>query len=130
MPMNSTKNITYVPGVCNIGPEEIARRRLIGWIGLALTVALFVILLETHANPYWRLFLFLPATMSAAGFLQAVLHFCSGFAQKGIYNLGPIGKTEAVDDKDSAKKDKRKGGMITIYSVLIGIVVTLILTKI
>ena len=130
MTMTESKNITYVPGVCNIGPEEISRRRLIGWVGLLITAVLFAALFVTHVDPLWRLFAFLPATMSAAGFLQAATHFCSGFAQKGLYNLGPIGKTETVPDKASAQKDKQKGGMLTIYSVLIGIIVTIILVTV
>jgi len=30
----------YIPGVCNIGPAEIAMRKRVGWGALAVTVAL------------------------------------------------------------------------------------------
>ena len=34
---------TYQPGVCNIGPEEIARRRMAGHVELIAAVGRFVI---------------------------------------------------------------------------------------
>jgi len=120
------KNIQYVPGVCNIGPEEITRRRNIGIIGLLIAIVLFVVLFVTHVSPWWRLFVFLPAAMSASGFLQAYFHFCSGYAQKGLFNLGALGSTQKVSDEASVKKDKQKGMDIMIYSLLVGIVVTVI----
>jgi hypothetical protein len=43
----------YVPGVCNIGPAEIRRRRLAGWAGLGAAVLLLVALggLYIHLFP-------------------------------------------------------------------------------
>ena len=124
--MNPSKNITYVPGVCNIGPEEIARRRMIGWIFLVVTVALFVILFAAHANPWWRLFVFLPATASAAGFIQAHYKFCFGFASKGVFNLGVLGAVQTVTDLASGAKDRKAAAKILAYSVAIGAIVALI----
>ena len=31
----------YIPGVCNIGPAEIGRRRQIGWVGSGATILLW-----------------------------------------------------------------------------------------
>src|SRR5436309_622150 len=67
----------YVPGSCNIGPAEGARRRRVGHLGLALTALLALVLLAFGAARPWRLLLALPATMAAAGYLQARLRFCS-----------------------------------------------------
>jgi hypothetical protein len=61
----------YVPGTCNIGPEEIALRRRAGHIGLAVTAALATALLRSNANRAWRLTLALPAAGAASGYLQA-----------------------------------------------------------
>lgn len=112
----------YVSGVCNIGPQEIARRRNFGWGALVTTVVLLLILVWTGVGPWWRLFVFFPATMSASGFLQAYFHFCSGFAQRGVYNFGQLGQTVKIEDASSKAKDKRKGSQIMLYSALIGIV--------
>ena len=59
------QKIIYTPGVCNIGPAEIAMRKRAGWIGLAVTVLTWFALEHFGANPYWRLLLVLPASMAA-----------------------------------------------------------------
>ena len=118
--------LEYVAGVCNIGPEEIARRRNLGWVTLAVTVVLLGVLVWVGVNPWWRLFVFFPAMMSASGFLQAYFHFCSGFARKGIFNIGSIGQTHEIRDEISKVKDRSKGNRITIYAVLIGAVVAIV----
>ncbi len=121
--MEEKRMSEYVSGVCNIGPQEIARRRNFGWGALAATVVLLLVLIWTGVNPWWRLFVFFPAAMSASGFLQAYFHFCSGFAQRGVYNFGQLGETIKIDDAPSRAKDKRKGNQIMLYSALVGIVV-------
>jgi len=118
--------IKYMAGVCNIGPEEIKRRRNIGWLGLVITLVLLAILVATGVNHWWRLFMFFPVTLSASGFIQAAFGFCTGFASKGVYNFGPTGGMEKVGDEASKQKDKRKGTLLTLYAVCIGIVVTLL----
>jgi hypothetical protein len=115
----------YIPGVCNIGPQEINRRRRIGWIGLAVAVLLFILLAGLNLNHWWRLLIFFPVTLSASGFLQAHFHFCSGFAGKGVFNFGEIGKTQEVKDDSFKIKDKQKGKQITLYAVSIGAIVAL-----
>ena len=110
----------YIPGECNIGAEEIARRRSVGWVSLAITTILLVAMLLTRVNRWWRVVLFFPAAMSASGFLQASFHFCSGFAQKGVFNFGPIGQTTSIEDEASGKKDKRKGFQVILLSVVLG----------
>ncbi len=116
----------YEAGVCNIGPEEIARRRNFGWGALATTVVLLLILIWTGVNYWWRLFVFFPSTMSASGFLQAYLHFCSGFAHRGTYSFGPLGESIKIDDELLRAKDKRRGNQIILYAALIGLAVAIL----
>ncbi len=121
------QKIIYTPGVCNIGPAEIAMRKRAGWIGLAVTVLTWFALEHFGANPYWRLLLVLPASMAATGFLQAYLHFCAGFGMKGAFNFGPeIGKTEMVGQEQFKAKDKKRAQQIFAYSIAIGIIVALL----
>ena len=116
----------YVPGVCNIGGEEIRYRRNFGWFSLALTVVLFLLMMTTGIGRWWRLTLFLPATMSAYGFIQARSKFCAGFAQRGLFNFGPLGGTSKVEDEEYRSKDRRKGLRITAYSWTVGAAVALV----
>ncbi len=41
-PLQPAVPAEYQAGVCNIGPEEIARRRRAGHIGLVISIAVFV----------------------------------------------------------------------------------------
>ena len=123
--MATTKN-EYIPGVCNIGPAEIKRRRQAGLFGLGATIILWVTFGLLHVSAPWRLLLFFPATISASGFLQAAMHFCAGFGRLGFFNFGPeVGKTENVVQAEFRKKDRQKAGLIGFYAMLIGIVVAI-----
>ena len=116
----------YIPGICNIGPAEIKRRRQSGWLGLGATILLWAAFLVFHVPAPWRLFLFFPAAMSATGFLQAALHFCAGFGSRGVFNFGPeVGKTETVEQVEFRQKDQRKARLILLYSVMIGIAIAI-----
>jgi len=115
----------YIPGVCNIGPAEIGKRKQSGWIGLAATVALWALLILLDVPQIWRLALFLPAVISATGFLQAHMHFCAYFAFSSLFNFGDLGKTDSVQQAEFRAKDRRKAWQIIIYAILIGIAVAL-----
>ena len=109
----------YVPGVCNIGPAEIARRRQAGHVGATATVAAVVGLLAIDAPPLARLLVALPAG-GASGVLQARERLCAGFGSIGIYNIGELGRREAVDDPEARERDRRTAREIGLRSALIG----------
>jgi len=118
--------VDYRPGVCNIGPAEIARRRRAGHVGLIAAVALFAILVAVGAPPIARLLLVIPVAISASGYLQAYLKFCAGFGSRGIYNFGDVGTTDKVADAAARALDKTKAMRISIASFAIGLGVALI----
>ena len=114
----------YIPGVCNIGAAEIRRRIRGGWTGLAVTIVLWAVFFVFRVLGPWRLFLFFPAAIGAAGFLQAAFHFCANFGMRGVFNFGPeAGKTDTVEQAEFRRKDRRKAGLISLASALIGIVI-------
>ena len=117
-----TAKTEYVPGVCNIGPAEIRRRKQSGWLGLGVTILVWAAFLIFGVSAPWRLLLFFPAMISAAGFFQAALHFCAGFGMRGVFNFGSeVGKTETVEQTEFRLKDRRKARLIGLYSALVGI---------
>ena len=112
----------YVPGACNIGTAEIRQRKQSGWVGLGVTVVLWGAFFIFRVPAPWRLLVFFPATLCAAGFLQAALHFCAGFGMRGVFNFGSrVGETETVAQEEFRRKDRRKARQIGLYSFLIGI---------
>ena len=106
MPIVGTE---YRPGVCNIGPQEIARRRRAGHVGLVATALLFVALVAIDAPPLARALVALPAIMAASGYLQAWFKFCAGFGSQGVFNFGPLGHTQEVADDAARALDRAQG---------------------
>ena len=120
--MNKTNE--YIPGVCNIGRAEIAKRKQAGWIGTIVTIAVWIVLFVVRVPATWQLLLFLPASLAASGFLPASMHFCAGFGSRGLFNFGPeAGKTETVMQAEFRAKDRKKARHIFALSILIGVVV-------
>lgn len=120
-------NTGYVPGVCNIGRVEIARRMQVGWVGAIVTIAVCIVLPVAHVPAVWRLLLFLPAALAASGFLQAYMHFCAGFGSRGLFNFGSeVGKTETVTQAEFRAKDRKKARLIIALSACIGAVVAVV----
>ena len=115
----------YIPGVCNIGPEEIKKRKQAGWMGLIVTVVLWAVFVWFDVAAPWRLSLFFPAMMSATGFLQAYMHFCAYFGFASLFNFGDVGKTDSVSQAEFRAKDRRRAWQIIVYSVLIGTAVSI-----
>jgi hypothetical protein len=116
----------YQPGVCNIGPAEIRRRRRAGHVGLLATIGLLAALILIDAPPLARLLIALPAAVSASGYLQAALKFCAGYGQLGVFNFGDEGeRTQIVDDAARAA-DRRRARQISFTSFAIGAAVAVV----
>jgi hypothetical protein len=117
----------YIPGMCNIGPSERRRRRILGYVAAAGTLALLAGLLVAGSSIWWRLILIIPAAGAATGFLQDALHFCVGFGMKGIYNvINSAGIVDNVELEEYRLKDKQKAQQIVIWSGLIGVAFALL----
>ncbi len=115
----------YRAGACNIGPDEIARRWRTGHVLAAVTAALFGAALAVDAPHWWRLALFAPATVSAAGYLQAATRFCAEYGWRGVFNFGEGGhsRTTSVADAAARRLDRLRAARIGLGSGLIGLAV-------
>jgi hypothetical protein len=121
MPGTPTSGAGYQPGVCNIGPAEIARRRRAGHVGLLAALVLSAVLIAIGAPPLARLIIALPAAAAASGYLQARLKFCAGFGSRGVFNFGPLGQTQQVVDDEAHARDRARAVQIGLASLAIGI---------
>lgn len=113
----------YRPGVCNIGPAEIARRRRTGHVGVIAAAILLVILVALDAPPVTRLLVAIPAMLAASGYLQARFRFCAGFAARGVFNFGAVGESQMVTDAESRARDRAMARRIGLASFGIGLLV-------
>lgn len=125
--MEPIKNQKYIPGVCNIGPAERAKRRQSGLVGLVASIVLMGTLVAIGAPRGWRLLLLIPLSGAAIGYLQDRFHFCVGFGFKGLYNvINSAGITDDVSQAEFRNKDRQKAKKIVLLSLAIGAVITLL----
>jgi len=122
----SAGETTYQPGVCNIGPAEIAARRRSGHFGVIATIVLFAILVAIGAPPIARLLLAIPAAVAASGYLQARAKFCAGFGSRGVFNFGALGTTQHVDDAEARALDRRRSVQLGVSAFAIGLAVAIV----
>jgi hypothetical protein len=111
----------YLAGTCNIGDEEIARRRRTGHVGVGATVGLLGLLLATRAPRPARLVIALPAMLAAAGYLQAWQRFCAGYGLAGLYNFGRRGERRRVEDPAAAAADRAAAVRLIATAVAVGV---------
>jgi len=111
---------------CNIGPEEIARRRVVAAILSAATVVVAVVLVAVGAPHLARLVVWPFAAAASVTWLQVVRRFCVRFGFAGLENLGRIGRERRVANAQLAA-DRRRALELTLEGACIGLVATLVL---
>ncbi|HSY77193.1 MAG TPA: hypothetical protein VK890_10075 [Bacteroidia bacterium] len=116
----------YIPGVCNIGKQEIKRRRNGAIFGTILTTIIIAILLLSHTDKLWRFLVFLPLVSVGIGFQQWYYKFCAGFGMKGVFNFKELGESISVEQAEMLKADKAKAINMIATSVIFGLVLTIV----
>lgn len=110
---------TYIPGVCNIGPAEINRRKSKLKFALALLL-LSSILFFNLALPV--LFFSIVACIATYTFIlifQLRQKFCIVFGWKSIYNFNAVkSRKTKVDDEGWRALDRKQTLKIVLYSFL------------
>ncbi len=114
----------YIPGVCNMGREEIKRRKTGGWTGLILTLVAIFLLWWLDVSKWWRLVVFLPSVMGATGFIQAYTQFCVYFGFGHLFNFGDVGKTDSIEQKEFRTKDRARAWQLLSYALGAGLIIT------
>ena len=115
--------LTYVPGACNIGADEIARRRKAAVAGLVASIGLAVALIAFGSAPgdLTRLLVALPLTGAAIGWIQAQRRFCMAYGLAGTFNLGKIGEMSRVSDQAALAADRRTALVIAAQGLALGV---------
>lgn len=119
-------NDEYVPGVCNIGKEEIKMRRNAAIFGLALSILVASLLLLTHADILWRFVIFFPLVSLGIGFQQWYFKFCVRFGMKGLFNFKDAGQTISIEDAEMRRLDKAKAVKMIVIGILFGLTITIL----
>jgi hypothetical protein len=110
---------------CNIGPDEIARRRRSAIVGAVATALVAAAMIAFHVPAPARFLLWPIAAGSAVAALQVVHRFCVAFGALGLENFGRLGQERHVDPAIRAA-DRRRAFQLILEGALIGLVVTLV----
>jgi hypothetical protein len=113
----------YRPGVCNIGPREIARRRAFGVAGLVSAVVLGASLVAVDAPPIARALVIFPLWGAIISLEQARRKFCAGFAFAGIRSVTGSDATESVVDKSDLAADRAAARTLVAYCGAIAVAI-------
>ena len=115
--------LEYVAGACNIGPEEITRRKRAAAAGFVATLLLAValVVLGTPSGLGPRLLIALPLTGAAIGWIQAQRRFCMAYGLAGTFNLGKIGEMSRVTNSAALAADRRTALVIAVQGVAVGL---------
>ena len=94
----------YLAGSCNIGPQEIRRRKAVAYLGLFLTI------------------------VSLIGYIQSRKKFCLAYGFLGTFNLGKLGDISKVAAKEDKAADRATALKILLQSIGLAAVITLVVT--
>jgi predicted nucleic acid-binding Zn ribbon protein len=123
----ATSPSAYVPGVCNINPNEVKKRRNVGHIGLVILVVLLVVFLVLNISRYIRIILFLPAFISAIGYLQAKNKFCVGYGGAGQQHADTDSALAVkVTEVPALSADKKRSRQLNLQAFIAALVITVI----
>jgi hypothetical protein len=106
----------------NISPAGVRKRIVFGTWNVAVTVLLAAVLVVVHARWFWCLAVFVPAALTAIGFLQAGRKTCVSRAAEGTFEHDDFSKTPAAED--DARRSRHVAAGITRDSILIGLAAT------
>jgi predicted nucleic acid-binding Zn ribbon protein len=116
----------YIPGTCNIGKEELQRRKAAMVLYITITILCIVLMQVFHSRHIWRLFVFLPAAAAIVSSLQVYYHFCVNFGMRGVSNFGKLGHTTSDALEEYIRKDRAKALKMIIGSIVAGIAIAII----
>jgi len=116
----------YVAGACNIGPQEIRRRKAVSYLGLFLTLLALIGFIKTGASASARIGIFFPALVFSIGFTQARKKFCLAYGFLGTFNLGKLGDISKVSSKEDKAADRATALGILLQSIGLAAIITLV----
>ena len=112
---------SYIPGVCNIGNEQLTKRKRFLVICLSITIICIFLIEAFGGNKTLRLFMFVPFAVCAVATQQVMYKFCYRFGLTGLYGFGKVGYDKKVPENQFRELDRKKSMKMLVSSVAIGI---------
>ena len=114
----------YRPGVCNIGPREIAKRRAFGIAGIVSSIVLAIALVAIDAPQIARAIVLIPLWGAFVSLEQARRKFCAAFAYAGIRSVNGSDATESVANGADLAIDRAAARRMVAYCGAIAAAIT------
>jgi hypothetical protein len=116
----------YISGVCNIGPAEIRRRRIVMWLGVLLSLVTLASFGQSKTSGIDRLSIALPAFVFSIGFVQSRKKFCLAFGFMGAFNFGKVGAITKVLTPEQRTADRKTALMLLAQALGLTAVIVVI----
>jgi len=117
-------DIQYIPGSCNIGKSEVRKRRIVGLVGLFVSISYLLTFSRLDASPEFRLGIFFPLMVASIGFVQSRSKFCLAYGFAGTFNVGKMGDIKRVASKEDRAADRKTALVILGKSFLLAALAT------
>ncbi len=114
-------SVTLVPHA-NIGPRGCRRRGAMGWVWLALGIAIVVALTMRDAPTSWYAVAAIPFLLASLGYFQAREQTCVFFAAVGQRDMD--GGAERITDAGELSRVRRRASGIWIRAIMVAIALT------
>jgi hypothetical protein len=109
---------------CNIGPDEVARRRRSAIFTSILFLVAAAGIIAIDVPPLARLLLWPLAAAVGVTWLQVTSRFCVAFGALGLENFGRLGRQVRVDGPQRAA-DRKRALQLIAEGAVIGLALTL-----
>jgi 6,7-dimethyl-8-ribityllumazine synthase len=119
--MDSAPGTGYLAGACNIGRDEIARRRRSAVLLTAVTALVAVGLVATGLPHVARWAIAPFAAGAAISWLQVVRRFCVAFGALGVRNFGRLGEQVRVEEDEARAADRTRALTMILQGGAIGL---------
>lgn len=127
-------NDNYIPGVCNIGPLEIQRRKNFFYLAVFGSFVIASMFWVSEFNLLLTIFSYLVLLGTGFGlglvFFEWYDKFCVAFGFFGYFNFQKLGNYSNVENKDFTNIDRRKVLNILLKSLFVSVVYTLLVASI
>ena len=121
-------DIQYIPGSCNIGKSEVRKRRIVGLVGLFVSISYLLTFSRLDASPEFRLGVFFPLMVASVGFVQSRSKFCLAYGFAGTFNVGKMGDIKRVASKEDRAADRKTALAILGKSFLLAALATAVVS--
>ena len=121
--MNTADGESYRPGVCNIGGQEVAKRRRYALLAAAGAAGWLVATTLLDAPAFARALAGLPAAGAFLSWYEAERRFCVSYAALGVYRLGAVNEYRRVRDGAERAADLRALVLPLVAAAVVAVVV-------